>query len=278
VTPTLLHYRQTLDGKQARSKRDLYLTLTVADRTQDHPSTITVPLGGFETRSAAYEFDPVKAPTDPKAARVPLGSANSIWIPNPFAQPLSHAKPQPEPEQNSAEPPADESANSFGRPNPPAASGAANEGRGAASSASASGAGTTTPQKTPTETLNTAQVFERGAPIAPVSITVAITETRRGNPIARALAGVLKGSRQGVVDALDPTKRAEAAATEAAAADEKTVAWDCQGEIFAGAPRLLCAGRVGSSDRSGPFYRPGQSDQRDNPCEAKPPVWAAGRS
>jgi hypothetical protein len=224
VTPTQLNYDMTVNGRQAHTaKRSLYATITIADASGQHSSQVTVPLGEFRTRPEPYLFDPTGRPLSPGAEHYPLGAANSVWIPNPFA-PRKPAAQDSTPEGSQSQQGGQNGP--FGPAIPPAPAG-------------------NTPQPPAENTDDTASTTtppaDFGTPISPISLTVVITETRPGNPIAKALAGILKGSRQGIVDAADPAKRQTALETEQTAADQKTTSWATARAKYSAALRAYCA-------------------------------------
>lgn len=227
VAPTVLEYRETVNGRRTRStKRNLYATITFADAAGEHPSTVTVPLGDFLTRSELYLFDAVKGPVGTTTIR-PLGSANSVWIPNPFTR--RDGKPAAEVAQPAVPAPSGAVPNPLA-PNTPPAPSAGNHGAAAAGKGDAAVPDKPKPVR-----------FSRDEPIAPISVTVVITETRPGNPIAKALAGILKGGKQGIVDAADPAKRAQAREAEQTAADTKLVGWSTSETKYAKLLQAYCA-------------------------------------
>ena len=243
VTPTILNYQETLEGKHGKGERDLYLTLTFTDASGGNPAMVTLPLGSFAPAMSTHHFDPMMGPYDPKNTN-PLGAANSIWIANPFHRPVV---------------PVPSSAATAGTAtSTPAASekqltaGAVGVGSAAGVQRSAGDYGPTHIPAPPraqgataakTEKATTAPTpvrFAAGDPIAPFSISVAIIETRPGSAFARALSSFLKGSKQGLVDASDPSKRAAILATENAAADGKTAGWITARSNYSTALQAFC--------------------------------------
>jgi hypothetical protein len=220
ITPTMLNYRMTVNDRQARrTRRNLYATITVADAAGEHPSQVTIPLGDFLTRHDPYKFDPMLRPENPGLAHYPLGSANSVWIPNPYAKRARSADADGQATPADAQPGA---TGTFGPtvPPPPAKPGEAQQ----------------------AATIEAGPVTE-GTPITPISLTVVLTETRPGNPIAKALAGILKGSKQGIVDAVDPTKRQQARQAEQSTADANMDAWAAASTKYVAALKPYCAAK-----------------------------------
>jgi hypothetical protein len=263
VTPTMFNYRQTLEGKTSKSKRDIYLTITFAGIGGDRSSTITVPLGNFATRQESYFLDPIKGPYDATGLS-PLGAANSVWIPTPFHKPTvtptsSGASTALEggvvadgvavgvgapgaagvtvdkgkPPVKAPVAPGGGGGGEYAPKKPPAAL----PGKGAKAGKAAKPA---VPVLVAPPATPEAPTFEAGAPVAPYSMAVAITEVRKGSPFARSLSGVIKGSKSGVVDLVDPTKRDAARQAEATAADAKLAAWVTARKAYATAYQAYC--------------------------------------
>lgn len=237
LTPTQLNYQKTITGRRTRTKRNLYATITLSDPTGKRTSTVTVPLGDFATRPQPYLFDPMRSRmsgADPS----PLGSANSIWIPNPFTKrgPAAAASTTPTTQ------PQTETSGGFGTKKPPAPT--------QGSTSQGSGGPPTAPTRNPGADVVPAARVTPGDPISPLSISVTITETRRGNRIARALAGVVKGSRQGVVDHFDPVKRKEAREADEKAVNEKVKAWADARTAYAQKLQAYCAAADAAARRT----------------------------
>jgi hypothetical protein len=240
VTPTRLSYRETLDGGSARRPRTLYATFNFSDRTGDHASTVTVPLGSFTTRDSPYDFDPMMRPIQPGEIS-PLGAANSVWIPNPYSGQVTGA-PAALPEL----PPVEEASKQGGgyearRPPraAPAPASVARRGRPAAPS----------PSVPAVRIVPANAVYAAGTAISPLSVTVVISETRPGSAFARALAGILRGSRTGIVNLSDPAQRATARTTELAAANTQTTAFAGAYSKYAQAYQDYCG--ANSANRPG---------------------------
>ena len=229
VTPTRLIYRETLERRQARSPRTLYATLTFTNQSNQNSSTVTVPLGTFTTRSEPYLFDPMMRPWSPREIS-PLGAANTIWIPNPFRPAAEGSGAPAAVGRPPAEDRAGDEADDFDvEPPPPAASAAA------------------TPARAPSRAEQAVPaVYSPGTPIAPLSITVAISETRPGSAVARFLANVLRGSRTGIVNAVDPAQREQARQTEQTAADQRETALITARQEYATAYQAYCYGPAAS--------------------------------
>ena len=216
VAPTLLNYQETLDRHRTSRPRTLYVTLTFTEPGGQRTSAVTVPLGIYATRRDQYRLDAVGAPLHPDGFSS-LGAANSVWIPNPFRRVGSTELEVPDqPETQAGNPPSPQS-----QGGQPAAQPAAAQGSGGSF-------GDAAPHHTPVNpaapeagqpsSQPSSKPVGRGTEIMPMSITVAITEVRPGSALARFLAGVLRGSRTGVVNALDPTQREAVRQTELAAA------------------------------------------------------------
>jgi len=239
VAPTILNYRETLDRRRTSRRRTLYATLTFTDASGERTSTVTVPLGAYATSLTPYPLDPVRGPFDPNGFSS-LGAANSIWIPNPFQQVATPPPPPPPPPQAQNQPARPQQSPQRARQAPGASAGTP-FGTGAVPHATPTSpapdpaAGDGQPPAAPPP-----RVLPPGARITPVSISVVITEIRPGSAIARALAGVLRGSRAGIVNALDPAQREQARQQEqAAAATAVTALIEAQGH-YAEAYQAYC--------------------------------------
>lgn len=245
IAPTRLNYRETLDRHQASRRRTLYATLTFTEPGGDRTSTVTVPLGAYRTGSEPYTLDAMGS-WFARDGFSSLGAANSVWIPNPFravasTPPKVPDQPQPQTQRQSQSQPSRGRART--QPAPARAAGPAN----APVSFGAAG----TPHQTSANATATAgagqppapsQPFKpvTGTPVMPLSITVTITEIRPGSALARALAGVLRGSRTGIVNALDPAQREAARQADATAAAQLATNLRSAEKKYADAFRAYC--------------------------------------
>jgi hypothetical protein len=238
VTPTRLTYSQTLDRRQTRSERTLYATITFAAQSGQNSTSVTVPLGSFSTRRDPYFFDPMMRPLHPDLIS-PLGAANSVWIPNPFKVPGGAAAPSSG--EAASEPAAQGNAptGNFAVQQPPAPTQARTRSR------NARGARPQAPAPVANEPRSA--VFQAGTPIAPLSVTVVISETRPGSAFARTLAAILRGSRTGIVNAVDPVQRAAAQVTARTEATTQTTAFVTARQGYADAYQAFCNEADGSS-------------------------------
>ena len=224
----------------------LFVTLEFSNPSGQNGSTVTVPLGSYSTRTEPYHLDPV----GPQSATgfLSLGAANSVWIPNPFR--VQTGVRAVEQDLNQAQ--------HAGPVQPPGVSDGAVQ-------PSKSGDPTHTPRGeiplgTPAvhQTPNNAgvnadapggqgvppvlrsAVIPLGSDTRQVSIVVTINEVRKGNPLARTLAAVLRGSRQGVVNLVDPAQRTQARQAEQTAATALVSAFQSARVKYATAYQAYC--------------------------------------
>jgi hypothetical protein len=180
VIPTSLrYYASPASGRAGGGARHLFATVTFQwPDPARAPVSVSVPLGHITPGpGAAVQFEP--AGYLDADAQNPTGSPASVWIPNPLP-PAPGAAP-PRAGRNVAAP-----ADPYGGV--------------AAAGAASSSAGAAGPR----------------ADGAPLAVLVSIREVRPGNRVARILGTGLKGAREGVLDAVDPVKVAEARKTELA--------------------------------------------------------------
>ncbi len=226
ISPTVMRYGETLDGKHMSSgARDMYATITFSNVGSSETSQVSVPLGSYPPRmkEKPHYFDPVSEPKN-AASSYPTGAAASPWIKSPYVVARSSSS----------------GSGSDARPQARASSSGGDGSGGSSTDSATAGSGTAaTPQApapqnepfgatTPPAPVGTPPTPALAAPpgsaapapsairvgdeIKPITIAVTLRETRPGSAFARTVSSILKGNKQKLVDAADPAKEREARA------------------------------------------------------------------